>query len=139
MSYDSSRVQLIGPFDIDHADAGLNAGYIALADLAVGTDVIKAWAEVTTQWNSGTSDVLNIGVAKEGALATVVVLASYNAKAATAPTSNARVEPTSTVGHKAASVLEASVLAANVVEVDAATAGAAKVYALIITPDNDGA
>jgi len=139
VSYDSSRVKLIGPFDVAFDDVGLDSGYIALVDLEVGTDVVKAWAEVTTQWDSATSDVLSLAVAKTGALGTFVVLASYDAKAATAPTTNARVEPTSTVGHKAASVLEASVLGAKVVETGAASAGAAKVYALVITPDNEGA
>lgn len=141
MSYDSSRATLIGPFDIAYNTAGITAGFVAVSGvLPVGTDVIKAWAEVTTQWNSATSAELKLGVAKVGALATVVDLVAYDAKTATAPTTNARVEPVpATGGSKAATVLEASYLAAKITEVGAATAGVAKVFALIVTPDAAGA
>jgi len=139
MAYDSLRAELIGPFDVTYADDGIEAGYIALADLPAGTDVVKAWAEITAQWNSGGSNVMTIGVAKAGELTTFAVLASYDAKAAIASTSNARVEPTATAS-AGASVLQDSVLGIMVTEVGGVSStGAAKVYALIVTPDNEGA
>lgn len=137
MGYDSSRVELIGPFDVAWNTTGIAAGFIAVPggpDLPVGTDIVKAWAEVTTAWNSATSDALSLGVSKADALATAVTIATYDAKAAVSATSNANVEPVSTV-QKAASVLQDSVLSIKVTSAGGSlSAGAAKVFALIAHP-----
>lgn len=141
MGYDSNRLSLVGPFDVAWNTTGIAAGFIAVpgADaLPPGTDVVKAWAEFTTAWNSVTSDALSIGVSN-AALDSHVTLATYDAKVAVAATATARIESVPTV-FKSASVIGAAdaLLTVKVASAGGSlSAGAAKIYALVCSPTDD--
>lgn len=139
MGYDSSRVEVLGPFDIAWNTTGIAAGFVAVSDdLPVGTDVIKAWAVFSAQWNSVTSDTLALGVSSSSVLATAVTVVTYDAKAATVPTTNAQVEALNATSSRGASVLTTSVISAKVTSVGGSlSAGAAKVFALVVHPASD--
>lgn len=141
MGYDSARVTVVGPFDVAWNTTGIAAGFIAVPgaeDLPPGTDVVKAWAEFTTAWNSVTTDALSIGVSN-AALDSHVTLATYDAKAAVPATATARLENVPSV-FKSASVIGAAdaVLSVKVASTGGSlSAGAAKIYALIVSPASD--
>lgn len=141
MGYDSSRLSLIGPFDAAWNTTGIAAGFVAVPGapaLPAGTDVVKAWAEFTTAWNSVTSDALSIGVSN-AALDSHVTLATYDAKAAVPATATARLEGVPTV-FKSASVIgeDDAKLTVKVVSAGGSlSAGAVKIYALVCSPSED--
>lgn len=140
MGYDSSRVHLIGPFDVAWNTTGIAAGFIAVpgADaLPAGTDVVKAWVEVTTAWNSVTTDALSIGISN-AALDSHVTLYTADVKTASGATATGYVEPVSTVQKSGTSRVDTAVLSVKVASTGGSlSAGAGKVYALIANADAD--
>lgn len=140
MGYDSSRVKVIGPFDIAWDTAGIGAAHIQVPGseaLPAGTDVLKIWAEVTTAWNSVTSDSLSVGVSN-AAIDSTVVGYTADVNAASGATATAYIAPVATVDKPITSRVDTALLTCQVTSAGGSlSAGAARIYALIQTADTD--
>lgn len=102
---------------ITYADAS-----VSLGALAVGDVVFKVWADVTTVFNAGTTNVLTVG---DGTTGNKYLASADVTESATG------VTPTSGKGPFAAETAAGTLTASFAQTGTAATAGAARVYALI--------
>ena len=95
---------------------------VALESLAVGDVVVQAWAEVTTAFNAGTTNVLTLG---NGVTADKFLAAADVTEGATG------VTPAGGKGPFTAETVAGTLTATFAQTGAAATTGAAKVYALV--------
>lgn len=95
---------------------------VALDTLAVGDVVVRCWAQVTTAFNAGTTNVLTLGDGTTG---------NKYLAAADVTEGTPGVYPTGGVGPFAAETAAGTLTATFTQTGTAATTGAAKVYALI--------
>lgn len=95
---------------------------VALETLAVGDVVVRCWAEVTTAFNAGTTNVLTLG---NGVTANKFLAAADVTEGSTG------VSPAGGVGPFTAETVAGTLTATFTQTGTAATTGAAKVYALV--------
>lgn len=120
---------------IAFGDTGIGTA-IKVADLAAG-DMVRVRAEVTTAWNSVTSDTMTIGLAKAD-LSSPVAMQTVNAQVAATGTAAffAISNPAASLGGNVGRALVACAVYVKVVSAGGSlSAGAATIYAEIDTPE----
>jgi hypothetical protein len=118
----SSAPGEFGALRLVSANVPYTASTVDLDTLAVGDVVVRCWAEVTTAFNAGTTNVLTLG---NGVTANKFLASSDVAEGSTG------VSPAGGVGPFTAETVAGTLRATFAPTGTAATAGAARVYALV--------
>jgi hypothetical protein len=118
----SSAPGEFGALRLVAASVVFGSSTVDLDTLAVGDVVVRCWAEVTTAFNAGTTNVLTLG---NGVVANKFLAAADVTEGATG------VTPAGGVGPFTAETVAGTLRATFAQTGTAATTGAAKVYALV--------